>query len=72
MKKSFFIASAVAIASASTLILFSFNTSPMHECCMEPAAERPPGCVFKTVYEGEGLDPNFTVKTPAPLAGHQH
>ena len=67
MKKSFIIASAVALASASTIVLFSFNTAPTHECCMKPAAERPPGCVFKTVYEGEGLDPNFVLKTPAEV-----
>ena len=71
MKKSFLLACTVAIARASTLVLLSFNTSPTKECCMKPAAERPPGCVFKTVFEGEGLDPNFTVKTPAEvLASH--
>ncbi|MBP7514694.1 MAG: terpene cyclase/mutase family protein [Flavobacteriales bacterium] len=71
MKKSFLLASAVAIASASTLVLFSFNNSSTHECCMKPAAERPPGCVFKTVFEGEGLDPHFTVKTPAEVLTSQ-
>ncbi len=71
MKKSFLLASAMAIASASTLVLFSFNNSPTHECCMKPAAERPPGCVFKTVFEGEGLDPHFTVKTPAEVLASQ-
>lgn len=71
MKKSFLFASAVAIASAGTLVLFSFNTSPTKECCMKPAAERPPGCVFKTVFEGEGLDPNFTLKTPAEVVTSQ-
>ena len=38
---------------------------------MKPAAERPPGCVFKTVFEGEGLDPNFAVKTPAQVVVSQ-
>lgn len=71
MKQSFFIAGAVALASAGALLLFSFNTSPTKECCMKPAAERPPGCVFKTVFEGEGLDPNFTVKTPAQVIASQ-
>lgn len=71
MKKSFVIASAVAIASASTLVLFSFNTAPTHECCMRPAEARPTGCVFKTVYEGEGLDPNFNVKTPAQVVASE-
>lgn len=72
MKKPFILASAVAIASASTLVLFSFNTAPTHECCMRPAEARPPGCVFKTVYEGEGLDPNFTVKTPAEVQSSEN
>ena len=71
MKKSFLIASAVALLSAGTLVLFSFNPSPTKECCMKPAAERPPGCVFKTVFEGEGLDPNFAVKTPAQVVVSQ-
>ena len=71
MKNSFVIAGAVALASAGTLLLFSFNTAPTEACCMKPAAERPPGCVFKTVFEGEGLDPNFTVKTPAEVLTSQ-
>ncbi len=71
MKKSFLFAGAVAAASAATLVLFSFNEAPTERCCMKPAAERPPGCVFKTVFEGEGLDPNFTVKTPAEVLTSQ-
>ncbi len=38
---------------------------------MKPDALKPPGCVFKTVFEGEGLDPNFTVKTPAEVLTSQ-
>jgi prenyltransferase beta subunit len=34
---------------------------------MKPNEQRPQGCVFKTVFEGEGLDPNFTLKTPAEV-----
>lgn len=67
MKKSFIIACAIAVSSAAALFLFSFNTAPTHACCMRPAEARPMGCVFKTIYEGEGLDPNFTVKTPAEV-----
>ena len=25
------------------------------------------GCVFKTIYEGEGLDPSFILATPQPV-----
>ena len=67
MKKSFLLASAVAIVSASALVLFSFNTAATKACCMKPAGARPEGCVFKTVFEGEGLDPNFVMKTPAEV-----
>lgn len=71
MKKSFLLASAVAVASASALVLFSFDNAPVKECCRKPDAERPLGCVFKTVFEGEGVDPNFTVKTPAEVITSQ-
>ncbi len=67
MKKSFVIAFAIAASSATALFLFSFNSAPTHSCCKMPPDARPKGCVFKTFYEGEGLDPNFTVKTPAEV-----
>ncbi len=71
MKKPFLLAGAVAIASATTLVLFSFDTASTKVCCMKPDELRPKGCVFKTVFEGEGLDPNFTVKTPAQVVASQ-
>jgi hypothetical protein len=71
MRKPFILASAVAIASAATLVLFSFNTAPTKECCMRPNELRPEGCVFKTLYEGEGIDPSFQLKTPAEVLASQ-
>ncbi len=71
MKKSFIIAGTVALASAATLVLFSFNTASTKACCMKPAELRPKGCVFKTVFEGEGLDQEFTLKTPAEVLSSQ-
>jgi hypothetical protein len=71
MKKSFIIAGTMALASAATLVLFSFNTASTKACCMKPHELRPKGCVFKTVFEGEGLDPNFTLKTPAEVLSSQ-
>ncbi len=68
MKKSFIIASAIALISASALVLISFRAAPRDHtaraCCRVPEMDyAPKGCVFKTVFEGEGLDPDFIVKT---------
>src|SRR5690348_4381972 len=72
MKKSFAIASAVALVSASALVLISFRSSDKETCCHRPNAEdTPKGCVFKTLYEGEGLDPNFLVKTPEEVVSSE-
>ena len=38
---------------------------------MKPDAARPKGCVFKTVYEGEGLTSNMELKTPAEVMNSQ-
>src|SRR5262245_14697149 len=70
MKRTFVIAGAVAIAAVGTLTLFSFRGSPAPKCCHTPA-KNPLGCVFKTVYEGEGLDSTFVLKTPAEVNGAQ-
>jgi hypothetical protein len=70
MKKSFVIAGTVAIAAVGTLTLYSFRESPAPKCCHAPA-KNPLGCVFKTVYEGEGLDSTFVLKTPAEVSGSQ-
>lgn len=68
MKKSFIIAGAFAVLSAVALILLSFRPAPKKACCAEhPMAAPPKGCVFKTLYEGEGVDPAFLMKTPAEV-----
>jgi hypothetical protein len=68
MKKSFIIAGAFAVLSAVALILLSFRPAPKKACCAEhPMAAPPKGCVFKTLYEGEGVDPAFLMKTPVEV-----
>ncbi|QQR87285.1 MAG: terpene cyclase/mutase family protein [Flavobacteriales bacterium] len=65
--------SAIA-AIAGTAALLSFTSTDLHtdrECCMKPDAARPKGCVFKTVYEGEGLSSNMELKTPAEVMNSQ-
>lgn len=80
MKKSLLITTAVLVASGACLALVSFRQAPVPEPmakCHIPAdisasidthAKKatltPKGCVFKTVYEGEGLDPSFVLQTP--------
>ena len=80
MKKSLLITTAVLVASGACLALVSFRQAPvpapMAKChipddvtasigkhAKKPVA-KPKGCVFKTVYEGEGLDPSFVLQTP--------
>jgi hypothetical protein len=72
MKKPFIIAGAMAILSAGALVLLSFRSAPK-PCCAGHTLNAPPpkGCVFKTVYEGEGLDPAFIVKTSAEVRGSE-
>lgn len=65
MKKPFLFAGVAACLSVTTLVLFSFRTTNEHTCCHGPMAmDAPKGCVFKTLYEGEGLDPAFVLRTP--------
>lgn len=80
MKKSLLISTAVLVASGACLALVSFRQAnvpaPMTKCHIpndvtasidhhaKKSAPRPEGCVFKTVYEGEGLDPSFVLQTP--------
>lgn len=67
MKKSLIIAGAIAVLSAVALVLLSFRTAPK-ACCVEPPLSAPPkGCVFKTIYEGEGVGPDFLMATPAEV-----
>ncbi len=65
----------VALAGLCTIPVahLSFHGAP-ERCCIDPVgAQAPQGCVFKTVYEGEGLDPAFVLKTPAEvLASENH
>lgn len=34
----------------------------------QPAKEKPQACVFRTVFEGEGIDSSFYIKTPGKVA----
>ena len=80
MKKSILIPAVVLVASGACLALVSFRQAsmvpPLAKCHIpnealasnnEPARANKPepkGCVFKTVYEAEGLDPSFALQTP--------
>lgn len=76
MKKNLFVLPVVLVATSATLVLVSFRQAHVPAdapICHVPAAdpslvvaknELPAGCVFKTVYEGEGLDPSFVLATP--------
>lgn len=68
MRKTWIIALAIASACCIVLVLASFRTMPAPRAhCAVPKAQQALGCVFKTVYEGEGLDTNFVVKTPSQV-----
>ncbi|MBP6390213.1 MAG: terpene cyclase/mutase family protein [Flavobacteriales bacterium] len=64
MKTRWTIALITGLASAAILVLVSFRqpTVPRNH-----AQHSPKGCVFKTVYEGEGLDSNFLMPTTAQV-----
>jgi prenyltransferase beta subunit len=75
MRKSLFLPLVVFVATGATLALVSFRqalpagTPRCHVPSADPALtagvkEPAKGCVFKTVYEGEGLDPSFALATP--------
>ncbi len=77
MKRTLYIPAALLVATSAIIVLVSFrqadNTADA-PLCHVPAADpdlmiadakpEPKGCVFKTVYEGEGLDPSFALVTP--------
>ncbi len=64
MQRTKFIVRAGAALLVAVPVLLAFRTQE-EGCCREPAPEHAPkGCVFKTVYEGEGLDPAFILETP--------
>ncbi len=74
MNKRILIVAAFAGATATLLVLAAFNSPavPADRLHCAPPPTKPPGCVFKTVYEGEGLDSGFVVRTPdAVLAAEQ-
>ena len=67
MKKPIIFTLAGASITAVAIALLSFDTAPK-ACCAEHPVDTPAkGCVFKTVYEGEGLDPSFVLKTPSEV-----
>ncbi|MBX2973591.1 MAG: hypothetical protein KF797_10840 [Flavobacteriales bacterium] len=76
MRKNLFLPSVIFAATSAVIVLVSFRrATPAADAplCHVPAAdptltadakEPAKGCVFKTVYEGEGLDPSFVLATP--------
>ncbi|MBK8498489.1 MAG: hypothetical protein IPL52_06630 [Flavobacteriales bacterium] len=76
MRKHLFIAAALVCASGITVMLVSFRTTGQRadapHCPVPQAVPGLPspephtikGCVFKTVFEGEGLDSSFVVRAP--------
>ncbi|HEY0978640.1 MAG TPA: hypothetical protein VGE21_14300 [Flavobacteriales bacterium] len=62
MKKSLVIATVAMVASVPLVLAFATKEKP---CCVEHRGEQPvKGCVFKSVFEGEGVDPDFHLRTP--------
>lgn len=72
MKTSPSFSLALAGLCAAPFALLSFNETPKTCCTGHPAPEVPPGCVFKTVYEGEGIDSAFVLKTPAEVLSSEN
>ena len=69
MKKHLIIITALIGASGISAMLLSFRHVPNDGAfahCPVPTADpvETKGCVFKTVYEGEGLDSSFVLRTP--------
>jgi hypothetical protein len=69
MRKHLFLITALAGGCGIAAMLLAFNartavTARAH--CHTPLPDTEPvdGCVFKTVYEGEGLDSSFVLRTP--------
>lgn len=81
MNKKLLILIIVLVATGAYGVLVSFRQSaPTTDAlCHVPDVDvdangvklavlsEPKGCVFKTVFEGEGLDPNFVLTTPKPV-----
>ncbi len=65
MQRSKFLVRTGAALLVAVPVLLAFRSREEAACCHKPVeAHGPEGCVFKTVYEGEGLDPAFTLETP--------
>lgn len=69
MKRTIFIATAIAVVGCSALVLLSFSSRSAHRghpYCPVPSDKVADheGCVFRTVYEGQGLDSSFVMSTP--------
>lgn len=73
----------ILVATSVVIMLVSFRHTapvasaphcPVPPTSHEPVAHRPEhkGCVFKTVYEGEGLDPSFVLATPESVERSEH
>lgn len=71
MKNRVFVILALVSATGIGALLLSFQhsstSSPELACHVPMATVQVKGCVFKTVYEGDGLDSNFVLRTPAPV-----
>ncbi|MBK7101257.1 MAG: hypothetical protein IPH63_05635 [Flavobacteriales bacterium] len=80
MKRNSFIPIALLTATFAIVLFVSFRqarSTAQEPMCHVPAADpelaaqhvQPPakGCVFKTIYEGEGLDSSFVLATPGPV-----
>lgn len=75
MKKFLVITIAIAIALGTIIVLASFHTYDVPDArahCPVPGPVTAPGCVFKTVYEGEGLDSSFVLRTPEKVQQSEH
>jgi hypothetical protein len=69
MKRNIFLATAAAVVCCGTFVLLSFSSRSAHRghiYCPVPSdrTEDHTGCVFRTIYEGEGLDTGFVLRTP--------
>lgn len=71
MKKPLVIVAAVAVCAGLSAMLVSFRPISLADTVPHCPVPAPPdavkGCVFKTVYEGEGLDSSFVLRTPEPV-----
>lgn len=67
MKKPIIITLAVGAAFTGATLLLSFRSAGSAHCPDLRSGTPSQGCVFKTIYEGEGLDPSFALKTPSEV-----